>query len=1466
MEKRKWLSLLLAVTMLFTSIPVGMFAEGEEPVVEETATVEEVTIEEPAPAPEVKEEPAPAPAPEKKEEPAPAPEKKEEPAPVVEEKEEPAPVVEEKEEPAPVVEEKEEPAPVVEEKEEPAPSEGGESVPAEGTEPAAEPVATEEGEPEGDAVPEETGTEPAEDVTPVVEPEPVPEVEEVEEETEAFKAGLAYLSSGEVFEDKQLQKAYGTVNSKAVVYATDRITGEGELSGSDVIRISANIEGQEKTLYVKNGRLTYLSEDETAAYNDEKHEEGIACRGTKLDPVSFTPAEKPEPEVEPTEEPVPTEPTGEEPTEEPVPTEPTGEEPTETPVTTDPTGEEPTETPVTKDPTGEEPTETPVTTEPTGEEPTEEPVPTEPTVEEPTEEPVPAEPTVEEPTEEPVPTEPTVEEPTEEPVPAEPTGEEPKDDPEDVEDDSEEDQPIDITALITPVVPTEPETEAETEPETVEETAEEGPVEEEVVEAETETEETEEVSEEAAVELVLREAEEVEDLEERDGTSTIVITAQPQDVSIVAGRVVEFTVEATGSGELTYQWQTSTDGGTTWKDTGLTGNKTNRLYWTVTDAHNGRQYRCVLTDANGSLTSAAATLTIRQAQDTVTIITQPQDTSIVAGRVVEFTVEATGEGELTYQWQTSTDEGLTWNNTGLTGNKTDTLTWTVSDAHNGRQYRVIVSDANGSVTSDPATLTIVQEQDTITITQQPQNVSIVAGRVVEFTVAATGSGELSYQWQTSTDGGTTWKDTGLTGNKTSRLYWTALDSHNGRQYRCVVSDANGSKTTEAATLTIVQEQASTVTITTQPQDVSIVAGRVVEFTIAATGEGDLSYQWQTSTDGGTTWKDTGLTGNKTSRLYWTVSDSHNGRQYRCVVSDANGSVTSNAATLTIVQEQITTVTITTQPQDTSIVAGRVVEFTVAATGVGTLSYQWETSTDGGATWKNTGFTGNKTDTLTWTVTESHNGRKYRCVVSDANGSVTSDAATLTIVEETVPTVTITTQPQDTSIVAGRVVEFTVAATGVGTLSYQWETSTDGGATWKNTGFTGNKTDTLTWTVTESHNGRKYRCVVSDANGSVTSNAATLTIVEETVPTVTITTQPQDVSIVAGRVVEFTVAATGVGTLSYQWETSTDGGATWKNTGFTGNKTETLTWTVTESHNGRKYRCVVSDANGSVTSDAATLTIVPEQATVTIITQPQDTSVVAGNVVEFTIEATGVGDLSYQWQTSTDGGTTWKDTGLTGNKTDRLYWTATDAHNGRQYRCVVSDANGSVTSEAATLTIVEEQLDTVEITADPETIEARPGFEIVFTVEATGSGELAYQWEVSSDNGATWTPAPFTSSMTDTLAFIASAEDFGKLYRCVVTDDNGSATSEAALLELIVRFELNDVTYYILNDDDVMIESYDGTLSSVVIPETVQGFTVVQVGPGAFEGNTVLTSIDLPDTITVIAQRAFAGCSSLSDMH
>jgi hypothetical protein len=51
-----------------------------------------------------------------------------------------------------------------------------------------------------------------------------------------------------------------------------------------------------------------------------------------------------------------------------------------------------------------------------------------------------------------------------------------------------------------------------------------------------------------------------------------------------------------------------------------------------------------------------------------------------------------------------------------------------------------------------------------------------------------------------------------------------------------------------------------------------------------------------------------------------------------------------------------------------------------------------------------------------------------------------------------------------------------------------------------------------------------------------------------------------------------------------------------------------------------------------------------------------------------------------------------------------------------------------------------------------------------------------------------------------------------------------------------------------------------------VPATVDALPVVEIGAGAFEGNTTLTAIDLPDTVQVIGVRAFANCTSLSTMN
>ena len=453
-------------------------------------------------------------------------------------------------------------------------------------------------------------------------------------------------------------------------------------------------------------------------------------------------------------------------------------------------------------------------------------------------------------------------------------------------------------------------------------------------------------------------------------------------------------------------------------------------------------------------------------------------------------------------------------------------------------------------------------------------------------------------------------------------------------------------------------------------------------------------------------------------------------------------------------------------------------------------------------------------------------------------------------------IVITSQPKNKRVEDGTKATFTVEASGEGTLTYQWETSTDGGSTWTKTYLSGYKTATLNFTAQTAYDGRKYRCVIKDSNGNTkTSDAAILSIGAPF-----ITTQPKSAVVANGAKATFTIEATSDGTLTYQWETSTDGGSTWTKTYLSGYKTATLNFTAQTAYDGRQFRCVVKDSNGNIeTSDSATLTI---GAALEITVQPESVMVSSGAKATFTVAAEGEGTLTYQWETSTDNGTTWVKTYLSGYKTATLSFNAQTSYDGRMYRCIVKDSNGnSVPSNPATLTITP-----ITITQQPESVTVSSGAKATFTVVAEGEGTLTYQWETSTDNGENWVKTYLSGYKTATLSFNAQTSYDGRMYRCIVKDSNGNtAPSDPATLSIETTITLNEVVYEITSDTTVMISHYDGSASTLIIPETVEGFTVTMVGQSAFEGNTELRSLDLPDTITVIGKRAFANCSNLSEM-
>ncbi|MDD4149780.1 MAG: T9SS type A sorting domain-containing protein [Bacteroidales bacterium] len=607
---------------------------------------------------------------------------------------------------------------------------------------------------------------------------------------------------------------------------------------------------------------------------------------------------------------------------------------------------------------------------------------------------------------------------------------------------------------------------------------------------------------------------------------------------------------------------------------------TSNLTWNTQTLGN-----CEYSDPLGNILDASFTGGSLTLHNLPSITSNPVNRKVINGQGTSFSITASGTG-LTYRWQLSTDDGITYNNLTNSAPHSGTTTATLNISSttllmNGNKYRCrITGTCEPEQFSDEAILTVMNP---VTTSLPSFNVCPGTIKVPVVTNNFTDVGAFSLTFSYNT--------TNLTYNSYENLN-AELSTGN-----FVISDIGGK---------IYMTWASTAPVTFV-NDTLIV----LEFTNSA---GTSALTWDTQTSG------------------------------NCEYSDEFGDI------LPVIFQNGNLVTyaiplVTSQPVDRTVALGQNTTFAILATGSG-LTYRWQISTDSGVTYSDLNNGGNYSNVTNKTLTISNiplsfDGNIYRCKVSGTcSPEAYSDEGLLTVLTNvTTNGQTYTTCPGSANFEIS-VREFNNIGSFSMCLNYNSSVlsytgyqnlhpnlssgmmsinDTDGKVylTWSNTSsatipydavlielqFTSLPgTSSMTWDTQTLGN-----CEYSNINGQIVNSTwdnSTLTFRQPPV----ITSQPVDKTIHGSGNTSFSVSAFGTN-ITYRWMESTDGGFNWTDlingTPYSGVTTSILKINPTsESMNGYLYKCRVSGLCEPVAvSDSALLTV----TTIAIYTSVQNTN-------------------------------------------------------------------------------------------------------------------------------------------------------------------------------------------------------------------------------------------------------------------
>jgi hypothetical protein len=676
-----------------------------------------------------------------------------------------------------------------------------------------------------------------------------------------------------------------------------------------------------------------------------------------------------------------------------------------------------------------------------------------------------------------------------------------------------------------------------------------------------------------------------------------------------------------------------------------------------------------------------------------TINTQPQSQTVTAGQNATFSVVAAGAAPLSYQWR--------FNGNAIGGATATSYTRTNAQSATAGNYTVVVTNGFGGVTSAIATLTVTPPGTPPAINTQPEAQTVTAGQNATFSVGASGTAPLNYQWRfNGTPIG------GATGTSYTRTNAQSADAGN---YTVIVTNSYGSVTSAVATLTVNSPLLSDTFTRANIAPWIQRAGTwsITNSALAGTSPNDYGNAYYDATG----WADytvsarigfptnAGYGGGIGGRLN-PISGAH----YAAWVYP--GSSTGGAFIELIKFSGWTTWSGTPMQK-------------VTLPNVGTAMHTVAMTMNGNNI--NISFDG----TTLINVTDNNFGALPPFTAGGISVdmyaySLLVDDVTVTSVGSSAPA--ITSQPQSRTNVAGSTATFSVSATGAAPLNYHWR--------FNGTAIGGATGSSYSRDNVQSVDAGNYTVVLSNAFGSVTSAVVTLAIAFPP----SVVSQPLSQTLTVGQTASFSVTASGTTPLSYQWRL--DGSDIQGATG------SSYTRANAQLLDAGVYTVLVTSPYGSALSLGATLTVNPAIAP-TIVTQPSPQTVIAGQSATFSVSATGTAPLRYQWR--------FNNNNIAGATNSSYTVSSAQVANAGNYSAEVSNGAGAVTSSSAALAVHYSL--TLSVTASGGTINTSPaqasyapGTQVTLTA-VPRSGYRFVNWQ----NGASGSANPITVTMNSNLS-------------------------------------------------------------------------------------------------------------------